>query len=127
MKPTHRIKPAATQGKEGRVAEHKLRDHIAEQLQQIRQSTSWKQAEIAAEIGRTQGQVSRYELGQREIPADDLARIARPLQVPVQQFFPPDLWDSLSAEEVEIIQLVRQKQFPQLLHLVAEMLALYAK
>lgn len=103
-----------------RVPTHKLRDYIAEQLQEIRQSTSWKQTEIADELRRTQGQVSRYEQGQRDIPAHDLAQLARLLQVPVQEFFPPDVWDQLEPDEVRVVQLLRKKDYQGLLRFIAD-------
>lgn len=112
--------PSILSQKDGKVPDHKLRDFVAEQLQELRQRTSWKQGEIAQELRRTQGQVSRYETGQRDIPVEDLARIARLLQVPVQEFFPADLWDKLSTEEVQMIQLLRKRDYPALLRAIAE-------
>ena len=103
-----------------RVADYRLRQYLAEQLKELRCSTTWKQEEIAVEIARTQAQISRYESGQRLIPAEDLARIARLLQVPIQNFFPPDLAGGLHPDEIQLVSAVRRRDYAQALHALAD-------
>lgn len=102
------------------VPERLLRPYIAAQLKRLRRQTSWTQKLIAAELGRTQAQVSRFENGTRQIPADDLGKIARMFQVPIQEFFPSHLWEDLTQEEERILKAFRNNDHSELLILIAD-------
>lgn len=58
----------------------------AHALQLLRDSRRWSQGELAAAIGRSQSEVSRWESGSRQIPDDILELVAESLEVEPEAF-----------------------------------------
>lgn len=58
-------------------------------MRQAREAKGWSQADLAAELGKTQTAISYWESGKRTPGLDDLIDLAENLDLPMEAFFPP--------------------------------------
>lgn len=64
---------------------------LGQRLRAIRVAHGSSQRWLADAVGQDQGTIWRWETGQIRIPAEDLNKLAKALDVPVNQFFEEEL------------------------------------
>ncbi len=78
---------AMSKQKPRRATEHDI--EIGFRIRKIRQDKHLTQSEVAANLHITYQQLQKYELGKNKIPASRLGKIARVLNVPIQDILSP--------------------------------------
>jgi len=61
--------------------------NIGSKIKEIRESKGVTQTYILKIIGKSSGWLSQIESGDREIKVNDLSRVAKALETPIEQFF----------------------------------------
>ncbi len=102
------------------IPDRKLPAHIGSKIVEYRKQANITQEELAEFLGCSQGQVSKYERGERDVSAFELARLARRLQVPIEEFYPDDLRQELDSTEVQLLNAWRDHNIVRLLELVVK-------
>lgn len=101
------------------LQKEKLARYIGERLAIERETLGEGQVEFGERIGLSQPQCHRVERGKRPITAPDLYLLAEQLQLPIEEFFPPQDQAGLLLEERELIEAWRKRDLRSLLALVA--------
>jgi len=60
---------------------------LNERIRELRSSRGMKQSELAKLVGMNQTQISKVERGERKLKADEVAKFAKALHVPIAELY----------------------------------------
>ncbi len=71
--------------------EPRIETYIGQTIRRARHAKALRQEDLAVLLGIERSTLAKYELGERSMSVDTLAKIARVLKKPIGDFFPQEL------------------------------------
>lgn len=88
-----------------------VRHHAAATIKKIRLAAGMSQGALGTLVGVTYQQIQKYESAQDEVGLNRLAEITDVLNVPLRDFFEPDVWGrDLSRTELKLLLAIRRNK-----------------